>query len=451
MAKLLSLLTLVFALLAVAVPAAAQQAGPAAAPVPIVDRHDLPPISGPAGPAFDASKATAAYLARIGGAARARSDAYFEGGYVLVFVDAFYTIVMCGLLLWFKVSAAIRDFAQRQTRSRFWQVPLYVGPFIIITSVATFPLALCEGFFRERAYGLMNQSFGQWFGDQLTSTGLSIVGGTIVLTLIYAAIRSAPRTWWVWGACIAIAFSAILQMIFPVFVAPLFNHYAPLPASPLKADILSLARANAIPADNVYLVDASRQSDRISANVSGFLGTTRVSLNDNLLHKGTHDEVLAVLGHEMGHYVLDHTFIGIVLNGLVLFACFAFIAWAYGTLTALFGGNWDVREVADPAGLPVLMALFVAFNLVFTPVNNTITRTLEIQADMFGINAARKPDAFATVVLKLSNYRKLDPSPLEEFVFYDHPSGHTRIWEMMRWKAEHLNDPDIKAGPVSPQ
>ncbi len=110
-----------------------------------------------------------------------------------------------------------------------------------------------------------------------------------------------------------------------------------------------------------------------------------------------------------------------------------------------------MRRSDDPAGLPVLAALAAVFLLLATPLLNTITRTMEIQADMYGINAARKPDAFATSVLKLANYRKLDPAPGEEAIFYDHPSGRTRIWELMRWKAEHLNDPDIKAGPVSPQ
>jgi STE24 endopeptidase len=246
-------------------------------------------------------------------------------------------------------------------------------------------------------------------------------------------------------------FAAILFVISPVFVAPLFNHYSKLPPSQIQHDVLSLARANGIPADNVYLVDASRQSDRISANVSGFLGTTRISLNDNLLKKGTHDEILAVLGHEMGHYVLDHAVRLLTLMSIVAFFCFAFLSWGFGVLTGIFGGNWDVRRIDDPAGLPVLSSLLTFFLLLATPVTNTITRTTEIQADMFGINAVRKPDAFATVVLKLSNYRKLDPSPWEEFVFYDHPSGRTRLWEVMRWKAEHLNDPDIKAGPVSPQ
>ncbi len=267
--------------------------------------------------AFDPVKATNAYLARVSGADRAKSDSYFEGGYVLLFVDAFYAIGISALLLWFRVSALIRDFAERQTRSRFWQVPIYSGIYIIVTTLLTFPLSLYEQFFREKSYGLLNQSFGGWLGDFATGFGLNIVGGTIVLTLIYAAIRSAPRTWWVWGALLTLVFGGILLVISPVFIDPLFNHYSPLPDSPLERSILSLARANGIPTQNVWLVDASRQSDRISANVSGFLGTTRVALNDNLLHKGTPDEVLAVLGHEMGHYVLDHSFLLLLEFGLV--------------------------------------------------------------------------------------------------------------------------------------
>jgi STE24 endopeptidase len=441
---------LCFALLFLTDAATAQQTGPSAAPVTAVNSNTLAPITGKP-VAFDPHKATDAYLARVSGTARALSDAYFEGGYFLIFVDAFYAVAVSALLLWFKVSASIRDFAERQTRSRFWQLPLYAGPYILITAVVTFPLTLYEGFFREKSYGLMNQSFGAWFGDQLTGLGLMLVGGTIVLTIGYWAIRQAPRSWWIWATGLAAVFLSVLMIIGPVFIAPLFNRYTPLPQSPLRADILSLARANGIPADNVYLVDASRQSDRISANVSGFLGTTRISLNDNLLKKGTHDEVLAVLGHEMGHYVLDHAVRLLTLTMLLWFVGFALVNLGFQILTGLFGGNWDVRTVDDPAGLPVLLALFTVFQLVATPVTNTITRTTEIQADMFGINAVRKPDAFATVVLKLSNYRKLDPAPWEEFVFYDHPSGRTRIGEVMRWKAEHLNDPDIKAGPVSPQ
>jgi STE24 endopeptidase len=430
-------------------PALAQPAGPSAAPTAPVAVHNLPPIGSTT--TFDPQKAVASYLSRVSGATRARSDAYFEGGYVLLAVDALYAVAVSALLLWFGISARMRDVAQRWTRSRFWQVPIYVVQYFAIAALLTLPLTIYEGFYREQIYGLMNQTFLQWFGDQGKSFGLNLIATAFVTSLIYAAIRRATRTWWLWGTAIAIAFSAFVMLVGPVVVQPLFNRYTPLPDSPLKAEILSTARANDIPADNVYLVDASRQSDRISANVSGFLGTLRISLNDNLLHKTTHDEVLAVLGHEMGHYVLDHGTRLLLLNSLVFAAMFAFLRWGFSRLTDVYGERWGVRTIDDPAGLPVLAALATTFFFVVTPVTNWISRSTEIQADMYGLNAVRKPDAFSTVVLKLNTYRKLDPGPWEEAIFYDHPSGRTRIQEAMRWKAEHLNDPDIKAGPASPQ
>lgn len=430
-------------------PSSAQATGPSAAPVTTVDVHSLPPI-GSSKP-FDPQRATNAYLSQVGGEARARSDSYFEGGYVLLGVDALYAITVSALLLWLRISARMRNLAERLTPSRFWQVPIYVAQFLAITTLATLPLTIYEGFIREQAYGLMNQTFLQWFVDQAKSFGLNLIAGVVLLTLIYSAIRRASRTWWIWGAGLTIAFLAFATIIAPVFVAPLFNTYTPLPESPLRAEILSTARANGIPADNVYLVDASRQSDRISANVSGFLGTLRISLNDNLMHKGTSDEVLAVLGHEMGHYVLGDAVRLLLLFSVVFLAAFAFVKWAFALLTRRFGARWDVRTIDDPAGLPVIVALAALFFFVATPFTNWISRSTEIHADMYGLNAVRKPDAFSTIALKLSNYRKLDPGPWEEAIFYDHPSGRTRIWEAMRWKAEHLNDPDIKAGPVSPQ
>jgi Zn-dependent protease with chaperone function len=242
----------------------------------------------------------------------------------------------------------------------------------------------------------------------------------------------------------------VLAVIYPVFVAPLFNHYSPLPDGKLKTEILSLARANDIPADTVWVVDASRQTNRISANVSGFLGTTRISLNDNLLKQGTQDEVLAVMGHEMGHYVMGHVLRAILLSGLLIIIAFAFVHWGCQFLIARFGGRWRVRQLEDVAGLPVLVGLISLFFFVMTPVSNSISRTAEHQADIFSLDAVRKPDAFATAMLKLSTYRKLDPGKWEEILFYDHPSGRTRIMDAMVWKKEHIRDPDIH-DTVNPQ
>jgi STE24 endopeptidase len=435
-------------LLALAAPAAAQ-GGPSAAPTSTIDVHALPPAA--TAPAFDAGKATDAYLSRVSGEARAKSDSYFEGGYVLTFVDALYAILVSALLLFLRISSRMRKIAEGVTRSRFLQVPIYIAQYLVLTTVLSLPLSIYEEYFREHAYGLSNQNFMQWSGDFAKDFAISLIAFVILGTLVYSAIRATKQYWWAWGTAIAIVFFILAAVIAPVYIAPVFNDYKPLRDGPVKQHILSLARSEGIPVTNVYEFDASRQSKRISANVSGMFGTTRISLNDNLLNRSSEREIMAVLGHEMGHYVLDHSTRLILMMGLVFLAGFGFAAWGFNILARIFGGIWDVRGIDDPAGLPVLAALASFFFLIATPVTNTISRTTEAQADIFGVNASRQPDGFAEATLQLSEYRKLDPSPLEEAVFYDHPSGRSRISMMMRWKAEHLNDPDIKAGPVSPQ
>ena len=427
------------------------QATPASAPTSTVAVQTLPPAGPTAAQKFDPVKATNAYLNQVSGAARANSDSYFEGGYYLILVDTIYAVAVSALLLWLRISAGMRYIAQGVTRSRFWQVPIYALMYVAIFAVLTFPLTVYEDFFREHAYGLSNQNFGQYFRDYAIGFVVQLVASTIVLTVIYAVIRGTPRMWWLWGTVVAVVFLAIGSMVAPVFVMPLFNTYTSLKDGPVKQEILSLARGNGVPATDVYEFDASKQSKRISANVSGLFGTTRISLNDNLINRCSPREIFAVLGHEMGHYVLNHAALLLTWMGLLILVAFAFVNWGFRILVDIFGGNWDVRTIDDPAGLPVLAALASVFFMFATPVQNTITRTAESQADIFGVNTARQPDGFATVTLKLSEYRKLDPTPWEEFIFYDHPSGHTRIWTAMRWKAAHINEPDIKAGPVSPQ
>lgn len=429
----------------------AAQLVPMRAPTAKIAVQSLPPMARPPTPAFDVERATNAYLARVSGTARERSDSYFEGGYLLLVVDAAWAIAVSALLLWSRFSATMRNVAQRMTRSRFFQASIYAAEYVVATTVLTLPLTLYEGFFREHAYGLSNQTFAGWMRDFVVGFAFTLAGAVVLLTLIYAAVRAAPRTWWIWSTGIYTAGLFLLIVITPVFIAPAFNSYTPLPESVLKHQILTMARGNGIPASNIYEFDASKQTTRISANVSGFLGTTRISMNDNLMRQATPAEIKAILGHEMGHYVLDHQVFLITGSGLVALAAFAFVNWAFGWLIIRFGERWEVRRIDDPAGLPVLMAAVTFFLLLATPVQNTITRTVEAQADIFGLNTARQPDGFATAALKLSTYRKLDPSSLEEFVFYDHPSGRTRIFGAMRWKAAHLDDPDIKAGPASPQ
>jgi STE24 endopeptidase len=273
--------------------------------------------------------------------------------------------------------------------------------------------------------------------DQLIGLGVGLLLGGLAIVALYAVFQRAPRRWWIGGAVVAFVFLILTVIIAPVYIAPLFNTYTPLKDEGLRQSILSLARANGIPARDVYQFDASRQSKRVSANVSGFLGTMRISLNDNLLNRCSRPEIEAVMGHEMGHYVLNHVYKGVFEFGVVYFLGFAFLRWSFEAMVRRHGTRWGIRGIADLAGLPLLAALLSVFFFVLTPINNTLVRTSEAEADIFGINASRQPDGEAEVALKLGEYRKLSPTPLEEWIFFDHPSGRDRILMAMRWKAEH--------------
>ncbi len=387
---------------------------------------------------FDAKAATDAWLARMTGPEKAKSDAYFEGGYWLILWDFLYTVGVMLLLLETKLSARLRDGAEQAVKAAFARSWLYWILFSAVAYVLMFPLTIYEGFFREHQYGLSNLSFGGWFKEEMTGFAVAAVLGGVAFSVLVALVRRLPNTWHVWGALFSILFLSIGIVIGPVFIAPLFNTYKPLENQRIKSDILSLARANGIPATNVYEVDASKQSKRVSANVSGFLGTERITLNDNLLARCSPACILAVMGHEMGHYVLHHIYNMVIFFTIVIVALFWILRAGLERSLKRWGDRWQVHAVSDVAVLPLVALLLATLGFFFTPVMNSFIRTQEFEADMYGLNAARQPDGEAEADVLLGEYRKMDPGPLEEIIFFDHPSGRTRIYAAMRWKAENL-------------
>jgi len=333
------------------------------------------------------------------------------------------------------LSRRLRERAQRLTRRRPVQVLAYAAMFIAVTTVIGFPFSWYSDFLREHQYGLSTQTFRLWLGDQARAFGLALVLGPLVIAGLYAVLRRAPRSWWIWGAAFVVLVQLVGATIFPVFIAPVFNTYTRIEDPAVREPILRLAHANGIQATEVWQVDASRQTTRISANVSGLLGTERITLNDNLLRRCSPACVQAVMGHEMGHYVLNHGYELVVTLGLVMAVGFAVAQWTFERLRRRYEGRWGVTDVADPAGLPLLLLILTLYTFAATPVVNTIVRSNEFEADVFGLNAARQPDGFAEAALKLAEYRKLEPGTWEERIFYDHPSGWTRIFTAMTWKA----------------
>jgi STE24 endopeptidase len=412
--------------------------GQAQPPVqPTVDITQVPAAAQPSAN-FDADAATEAYMAMIPPAAKARSDAYFEGGYWLILWGFLYSTVVSLLLLHLRWSAKMRDLAERITRFRWLQTLIYWVQFLLVTTVLGFPLEYYQNFVREHKYGMATQTFGPWMGDEFKALFVGLVLGGIAVVGLFSIVRKLPKTWWIWGSVATMAFMIVTVALGPVYIQPIFNKINRLNDPKVTVPIIRMAHANGIPANDVYEIDASRQTTRISANVSGFGNTMRITLNDNLLRRGSPEEIQAVMGHEMGHYVMNHIPKFMIFLLIVVVFSFAYLRWALAWTLARWGVRWQIRDVTDPAVLPLVTLLAGILFFVLTPLMNTETRVQEQEADMFGLNAARQPDGEAQADLHLSEYRKMRPGPIEEFLFFDHPSGYTRIHCAMVWKGSNL-------------
>jgi len=397
----------------------------------------VPPEAQPT-PNFSPERATEAYLAEMPSAARARSDAYFEGGYWMILWDFLYGVAVALVLLNLRWSAKMRDLAERITRFKPLQTLIYWVEYLVVITILFFPLSVYEDYFREHKYGLATQTLGPWMGDQLKGLLVNLVLGGILAVLLFGIVRRLRRTWWIWGSAATLLFLIFVILISPVYIFPIFNKITRLDDPKVTRPILSMARANGIPVHDVYEIDASKQTTRMSANVSGFGHTMRITLNDNLLRRGSPEEIQAVMGHEMGHYVLDHVYTSMLFFLVMIVAGFAFLRWSLDSSLARWGEKWQVRDIGDPAVLPLVVLLGSIFFFVLTPIQNTFTRMQEHEADMYGLNASRQPDGFAQGAIHLGEYRKMSPGPVEEWIFFDHPSGRRRIYDAMRWKAENL-------------
>ena len=381
----------------------------------------------------DADAATQAYLDRLPADVVARSNAYFEGGYWLQLWNFLLGLVISWLLLRRQISARVRDVCQRIGRVGVARDALYGVFYSVASWVVSLPLDIYQNYTREHQYGMATQIFGPWFVDQLIGLGVQTVVFALALAVLYAVIRRTGERWWIWGTVATMALMVFAVLVGPVWIDPLTNTYKPVSDPVVKAAVLQMAHADEVPVDDVYEFDASRQTTRVSANVSGIFGTASVRLNDNLLRTSL-PEIRAVMGHELGHFVMNHVYKGLCEFTLLILAGFLFAKWAMDALLRRFGAAWGLQGVGDVAGFPLFIAVFSAFLFVTTPINNTLVRTQEIEADRFGLNLSREPHGEAEADLKLTEYRKPDPGPIEEFVFFDHPSTRHRVHDAMQWR-----------------
>ncbi len=382
--------------------------------------------------AFNPAQATAQYIDALGPAALAKAAAYTHGSHWIMLwglvVAALVTLIVVRTRILERVSARLSN---RGWALRTWCIATL---FFFLSALLNLPWDIYSGWARETSYGRSSQPLADYLVQGAIAAAIFAVLGGLFFLGIYALIRRAGRRWWIWsGALAAFAISA-LMLAAPIVIEPLFNSYQPVPNGPVRDALIVMADEADIPHDRIFMFDGSRQSNNFTANVSGVLGSARIAISDVAMGQASLDEVRAVTGHEIGHYVLGHIWRGIGVFALLAIVFFFLADRLYPRAARIFGSD---TAIGDPVGLPILLFLVSVLGTGALPVINTLTRISESEADAYSLHTVNLPDALSTALVKTAEYRYPRPGAVEEFLFYDHPSVERRVRTAMEWKAAH--------------
>ena len=385
---------------------------------------------------FDPEAATKQYIDSLGPAALEKAHNYTVGKEWMLL----WAVLVAAIVTWLIVKSGVLDkldakLGEKRRNLRAFVIALV---YFIVSAVLTLPWSLYADYFREKAYGRTSQPLGDWLGQAALGVGITALVGGIFMTLVYLLMRKAGKNWWLWSGVLTAAVFSFLILLSPVLVEPLFNKYEPIPPGQVRDAVVSMAGRAGVPPERVFMFNGSRQSNNFTANAGGVGNTARVAISDVAFKNATLDEVRAVTGHEIGHYVLKHTWWGILFYSVAAIILFWIADRAFPRFARTFGSS---AALAEPRGIPVLFFMISLFGLLALPFFNTFSRTLESQADLYSLQTENRPDALSTSLVKTAEYRYPRPNQIEEIVFYDHPSVEARVRRAMEWKSHHPEPP----------
>lgn len=356
---------------------------------------------------------------------------------ILHFVSAGWSILFLILFLLSRGVARLRDWAASVTERPWLQGFLFLPPFFLIISLADLPFAAIEQHL-SRAYGLSVQGWASWLGDQAKGLLLTLIVGTLVLSLVFLIIRRSERRWWFWFWIVSIPLEVLTIVVVPIVIDPMFNHFEPLAQSnPALVDQLERVVAQSgmqIPPSRMFLMKASEKSTGLNAYVTGLGASKRVVVWDTTIQKLPTDEILFVFGHEQGHYVLNHIWKGLAFYSAIFFVFFWISFHAIHWLIRRYGASWRTTSQSDWAAAAVLMLVLGVLMFFLDPIGNSFSRAQEHQADVYGQEVVHGivPDPQGTASAAFQSLGEVwleDPHPSHfiEFWTYSHPSVAHRM------------------------
>ena len=381
---------------------------------------------------FDPQAATAAYIDSLGPDALAKAAAYTTGGHWLLL----WNLLVSAVIAWLIVRSGILYRISTKVGARRFNLRAFViaAVYFLVANLISLPWTLYQEWWRELSYGRTSQPLGDFLGQSALSVAIFAVLFGLFFVGVYGLMRRTGRFWWAWsGALTAFALSAFL-LAGPVFIEPLFNDYKPVPGGEVRDALVVMAKQAGVPEDRIFVYDGSRQSNNFTANVSGIAGSARIAISDIAFKGASLDEVKAVTGHEIGHYVLGHVWRTVILLSVLSVLFFFVTDRTFPRFARAFGSS---PTIGDPTGLPVLVFMISLLLLFAQPLVNGTIRLGENEADQYSLETVNLPDALASALVKTAEYRNPRPGNLEEVLFYTHPSVERRVRRAMDWKASH--------------
>lgn len=354
---------------------------------------------------------------------------YYRSGIAWWAFNKIWEILLPGVILFTGFSAAIRSTASRLGRKWFFTIGLYWVFFVSVLYVVNWPISFYLGYVRQHAYGMSNQTFLKWLADSLIGQGVLAVFGFLFLWVPYLLLDKSPRRWWLYTGLLMVPFLAFVMFVMPVWIDPLYNKFGPMKDKDLENKILALAESAGIEGSRVYEVEKSVDTKAINAYVTGFYETKRIVLWDTIIDKLDDDELLFVMAHEMGHYVLGHVVWGIFFfSGLILAGLYLAHRIASGLL-ARYAARFGFDRVSDIASIPLMLVALNIAMLLLEPVGLAYSRHMEHEADRFALELTRDNRAGGEAFVKLSteNLGYPDPGWLIILLRSSHPPIARRV------------------------
>lgn len=376
--------------------------------------------------------ATARYIDSLGADNLERAANYTAGNHW----HLLWGLLISALVTWLIVRWGVLDRLAERLKARGPALRSFLvgGAFLLLAPLISLPWTVYEEWWREKSYGRTSQPLGDFLFQNGMAIVISALVGGLFLIGLYWLMRKAGRRWWLWSGALTAAGLAFVMLLSPILIEPLFNQYQPVPAGPVKSALVEMADQAGIPPEKIFMYDGSRQSNNFTANVSGVLGSARIAISDVAMREASLAEVRAVTGHEIGHYVLGHVWIGVGVFSLLAILLFFLADLLFPRFARLFGSD---ARIDEPRGIPVLGFIVGLFALLAMPVVNTLSRFDESEADNYSLRTVNEPDALAGALVKTAEYRYPRPNPAQEFIFYTHPSVERRVRNAMEWKAAH--------------